>query len=212
MTKNKCRDRSYGFTLFELMVVMGVVAVIAVLAVPAFNSVQRSSALTRGEEEVLGELNLARQHALSVNRDVEVRFYRYKDGVVPGNPSQFRSVQSFVYSDSGEASPIRMMRNLPPTVVIDAGTVLSSILVPARRKNWLGSDIQPPLPGLNKDYEAYAFRFRPDGGTDLAPFPGTPWFITLHDRAAGDSLSAPPDNYTSIVVDPINGQPSSYRP
>ncbi|MEZ0296296.1 MAG: Verru_Chthon cassette protein D [Candidatus Methylacidiphilales bacterium] len=204
--------RLRAFTLFELMMVMAVVAAIAVLAVPAFSSMQRSSSLTRCEEEVLGEFNLARQQAISLNREVEVRFYLYRDKSLPGNSRQFNGIQSFTYSQDGKAAPIRIMRNLPVSAIIDGSATLSSLLGPAQKKNWITGDPQPQLPGIGTEYDAYVFRFRPDGGTDLLPFPATPWFLTLHDRAAGDNLSAPPANYISIVVDPISGQAGSYRP
>lgn len=201
-----------AFTLFELLMVMGIVLIIGVLAIPALSSVKRSTALTRAEDEILGELSLARQHAISVNRDVEVRFYRVRESAAPSAPWRFRAVQAYTYDAAGAATPLRIVRMLPREVVIDSGTTLSTLLAAARKKAWSADDPQPVVPGYGTDYEAWAFRFRPEGGTDLTPFPATPWFITLHDAGLGDSLATPPANYASIVVDPVSGQMSSFRP
>jgi uncharacterized protein (TIGR02596 family) len=193
----------------ELMVVIAIAAMLTAAAVPAFNTVSRNSRLTRGGQMLVDELALARQAALTGNRAVEVRFYH----CATNGARQYRAIQSFLIDDdtTGKATPIGRARFLPADIIMDAGDELSPLLKAERAKTaWTDDDPQIPLPDIGADYDASAFRFQPDGSTNL---PVTAqWFVTLHQALRGDNLGALPDNYCVMQINPLNGTVQIYRP
>src|SRR4051812_5888291 len=64
--------RSEGFTLIEMLTVMAIVTVLIALVVPAVAPLLRSSNMNSAASMLSDEMNLARQMALSQNRDIEV--------------------------------------------------------------------------------------------------------------------------------------------
>lgn len=76
-----------------------------------------------------------------------------------------------------------------------------------------GKDLIPVAGGEAQDTEYVAFRFRPDGSTDLPNNNGDAdtWYITLLEGNSGGS-SALPTNYYIVQVDPFNGSLKVYRP
>ena len=76
--------KSRAFSLVELLVVIAVIAIVAGYAVPAVTTMLKGSQLTQGSQMVVDQIALARQTALSRNRSVEVRFYKYADPETPG--------------------------------------------------------------------------------------------------------------------------------
>lgn len=57
-----------------------------------------------------------------------------------------------------------------------------------------------------------AFRFRPDGSTDLPNRSGgDTWYLTLV-QGEGAVNQADPDNYYCLQVNPYNGQVQEFRP
>jgi prepilin-type N-terminal cleavage/methylation domain-containing protein len=63
-----------GFTLIECAVVMVVIGLILAMSVPSFQSFRRDHLLQAGSQQVLGQLRLARQKAIGMQRDQRVTF------------------------------------------------------------------------------------------------------------------------------------------
>ena len=227
---------SRAFSLVELLVVIAVIAIVAGFAVPAVTTMLKGSQLTQGSQAVVDQIALARQTALSKNRSMEVRFYKYGDPETPGEDAQdpstgfFRALQVFEISDNGVALPTGPVQRMPMNVIMSED-VLSTMLKKDERTrvtkaNLLGSD--PEIPGLpkgfEKSYEYVAFRFLPDGSTDLAPTgtasgtnTGDSWYITLiNPKDAKATKLGVKDgeagNYFTLQIDPVTGSTRSYRP
>ena len=66
------RKRQTGFTLLELMVVVGIAALLLGLGIPALGDFIRNSRLTSAANDLLVDLNLARNEAVKRRRPVTV--------------------------------------------------------------------------------------------------------------------------------------------
>lgn len=197
-----------GFSLLEMLVVILIISIIAAFAVPVVTGVNRSSQLARGTQIVSDQLAIARQTAITRNRQVEVRFFQFADPEQPGSRNCFRGLQTLEVVNARTVSPLDKVQPLPTNVIIDASAALSSLLDPAQNAAVPGTD---PLPRVGTNYQYVSLRFRPDGSTNLLPTKG-PWFLTLHEEIHGDGLARPPANFATLEIDPINGGVKFYRP
>lgn len=208
-----------GFSLVEMIVVVGIIAVIAAFAVPAANTIIRGSQISQASQLVTDQISLARQMALTKNRSVEVRFYRYADSEQPGEDiekpetGKFRAIQLFEIQENGVAIAIGKITRLPMSVVINDGklTTLIDTEGNSSQKPKEPVDADPELPrGVKKKYEYSSFRFLPDGSTNL-PVTKT-WYATIHAITDIVDSDTPPPNFFTIQVDPVSGTTKSYRP
>lgn len=215
-----------GFTLIELLVVMSIIALLVTLVTPAASSILRGSAITQAADMVVGQLALARQTALTDNRAVEVRLYRFADPLVPGESAatpgsaKFHAMQTFEMLESGTA--FRALGKIQPlpgnTVIIDSGVTLSSIIGKATSSSSTpsltkGSALGVSIPSVGLNYDSVAFRFLPDGSTNLPPQTVSQlWFLTLHGSVYGDQLSKPPANFATIQINTTNGKIRTFHP
>jgi uncharacterized protein (TIGR02596 family) len=199
-----------GFSLIELLVVVAVIALLATLAVPAFNAITNAGSIEHSADQIAGACGLARQTAVSKNRSVEVRFYEVP---AEGWPSDFRAFQLFEIGDSGEATALTKVFTLRLPAIISRDTGLSTLLDnarPKRTKEWTVKDPQVALPRAGTTYECRAFRFRPNGTTDL-PI-DTKWHLTVVDAKKPGSAAQPPDNFATVWVEPATGAVKILRP
>ena len=192
---------SSAFSLIELLVVMAIMALMISLLVPAFNSIGESNRITSATQIVVAELNKSRQEAIARNRAVEVRLYTIAPKDEPGNTSlrAVRALRSIVLDESanyGSNARFGRLSHLPGGIQISTNTTLSSTT--------LSANSTEPLPGFGSSTYV-AFRFRPNGGTDLST--NVTWTL-VSDRGRG----APPPNFATIQLDPRTGRARLFRP
>ena len=202
------RSTCSAFSLVEMMVVILIISIIAAFAVPVVTGINRSSQLARGTQILADQLTLARQTAISRNRQVEVRFYQFADPETPGSRTSFRALQTLEVINARAVSPLDRVQTLPTSVIFDSAATLSSLFDSAKKPAVRGAD---PLPRVGTNYQYVSLRFRPDGSTDLLPTQG-PWFVTVHEEIHGDGLAKPPANFVTVEIDPINGGLKFFRP
>ncbi len=221
------RDARKGFSLVELLVVISIIVIILTFTIPATTGLFRGSLLTQGSQMLGDQFALARQMALTRNHPVELRFFKFSDPEVPGEGTdieggKYRAFQCFEVLHNGVYVPVGKFQMLPMTVIISEGQ-LSSIISSAPNGPVKGSadPTSPVLPRkIERNYQYVAFRFMPDGSTDL-PLNGASagnWFMTLH----GIDLGASPTNarakgggtinYFTIQIDPVTGTSRTFRP
>jgi uncharacterized protein (TIGR02596 family) len=228
--------RRSAFSLVELLIVVAIIGIIAGFGVPAVQGVLRGSALTQASSQLTDNLGLARQHAISRNRTVEVRFYRFGDPEVPGESAQdpssgsFRALQYFEVNETGVSVPIGKYQRFPDTMMMNPGEKLSTLLGEQTTlgnrlvtQNEVRTGKNPELPrnvGLN--YEYVWFRFNPDGTTDLPPLgasgkpsDGGRWYITVHsiaDANRTEGNTKPPPDFFTWMIEPVSGTSKTFRP
>ncbi|MEQ1859321.1 MAG: Verru_Chthon cassette protein D [Chthoniobacteraceae bacterium] len=181
--------RRPGFTLVELLAVIAVIAVIMVFVVPAANQIIRGSQLTQASQLVADQLGFARQLALSRNRTVDFRFYRFGDPETPGEvidmpaKGQWRGVQVFELIENGAAVPAGPFHRLPRMTALspsDEATQedrrYSTLLDEELRGPFIDATQEPTAPEIPveingrkvaKNYQWLTIRFLPDGSTNL---------------------------------------------
>ena len=216
--------RRQAFSLIELIIVISVIVIIAAFTIPAMNTILKGSQLTQGSNILVAQLNIARQQALSRNRAIEVRIYRYADPEVPGEDvsdlktGKFRAMQLFQVMPTGVATPIDKVQTLPGGVIFaysDTEGLSSLIDLPTGlkpKKPGIDDKAAPPLPrGVDLKYEYVSFKFLQDGSTDRLPT--AKWFITV--IGLNDKLEAPtkpPPNFFTVQINPVSGVTKTYRP
>jgi len=210
---------SRGFSLVEMVVVIGIIAVIAVFAVPAAGTIIRGTQLTQASQILVDQISLARQYAVTKNRAIEVRFYRFGDPEVPEEKyedpttGKFRAIQIFEVSESGTPLPIGKIQRLPTSTVINDGELTTLIDKEGNTAQTpvKPTDQDPELPrGVKKNYQYSSFRFQPDGSTNLLP--DKSWYATVHALTDRVVDKKPPVNFFTLQIDPVSGTTKSYRP
>lgn len=202
------RKQIRAFSLMELLVVMAIAITLISLTVPALTSTLQSISLTQGSRNFIDQLSQARQMATTRNRTVEIRFYSYKGA---DGKKSFRAMQSFEMLDNGKAIPLGAPLPLGNGVILDSSAQLSPLLGLPREKQWTTDDPKIDLPGIGSDYDTRKLRLRPDGTTDLDNSQPQ-WFATLHHENKGDGLTALPQNFCLLQIDPWTGRCQAYRP
>jgi uncharacterized protein (TIGR02596 family) len=233
---NAGTSQKRAFSLLELIIVILIIGIVAAFVTPAIGTVLKGSQLTQAEQIVTDQLKLARQQAVTRNRSIQVRFIRYGDPEVPGEvktdpkTGAFRAIQLFEIFENGASAPLDKPQLLPQAIILDSGNggtsgSLSTLINPTAGNPTIkanktrsvttetGGD--PAMPrGIDWNYDFLAFRFLPDGSTDLNPNSGSTWYVTGHnvnDVVTG-SAPTPPPNFFTIQVDPISGTLRIFRP
>jgi uncharacterized protein (TIGR02596 family) len=231
------RSPRSGFTLVELLAVVALIAVVITFAVPAITGIMKGSQMTQGSQLLNDTLLLGRQFAISRNRPIEVRFYRYGDPDTPGekfdDPSfgKWRAIQLFDVLENGAIIPAADMVRLPKGVIMQESqysTLLREELRP--HVEAMKDPTAPEIPlevndkKVGRNYWINAFRFLPDGSTDLPPTASLAssgnegnssnddrWYITM--IGLTDELKPiAQTNFFTVQIDSINGSLKSFRP
>ncbi|HSI87228.1 MAG: Verru_Chthon cassette protein D [Candidatus Methylacidiphilales bacterium] len=211
----KARGAS-AFTLMELVAVMAIIAVIATLSLPAIMPMMRSSSLNTGAGMVVDELNLARQTALTENREVQVRLYKLPSSS-DSSDVQFRAFRCFVKEseDPVQWKPLTKVRYLSDQVIFSADPKYSTLLDDGNAARSGLSRSTETFPGSSVPTTYVSFSFRPDGGTNLSPIdpPLGNWFLTLHlAKDPKNATTGLPNNYFTTQVEPVTGRVRTFRP
>jgi uncharacterized protein (TIGR02596 family) len=190
-----------GFTLIELLVVIAIISLLAALVVPAVTKIMGGSQLNQATDMVVGELKYARQVALSENRPVEARFYKFIDPSVPSAGNATRAIQLWQYNPDGTQTAVDRVQKFPGPIIVSANTNMTS----------LGADQAPTsseeVASLPAAFTYKSFQFLPDGSTTLTAT--NQWYLTVQNA---NDPGNPPPNFATVQIEPVTGGIELYRP
>ncbi len=224
MTHRSNTHRIHAFSLIEMMVVLGVVSILLAFAAPNLFSLLSSSTLSGEGSVVQNQLTYAQQTAISKSADVEVRFFKLADESAGRPDAAYRAFQLYQYTPEGEMVPITSFFRIRSPVAVheSLSTLLDTGNQGDRTDSAYGFDsprqgeaLVPAGKGGEKVNTPYvAFRFRPDGSTDLPHRSGEAedtWYLTLV-QGEGALQNEDPDNFVCLQVNPYNGKINVFRP
>ena len=151
-----------------------------------------AASLTSAAASLAGDLQAARQEAVTRNLGVEIHFY--SDG------EYVRHYATYRLGEDGRRIPIAPLVALPDGVVISEDSTLTKIGTPAADV----SDLPDSLPA---GALTYSFRFLPDGSTGLDL--SEKWFLTV---VGENTDEIPPPNFATIQIEPLTGSVRVHRP
>lgn len=197
--------KNAGYSLVEMVVVSGIVVLLFSLAAPSVLDLLKSMRMSHAASMVQECLTQGQAMATSLNRDVEVRFYRTGGALFSGETSG-HGIQLFKIGEVSNLKermvqmlPVGVEERLPVSVQISLNDAFTSLWkLPAKVEE-----------GQNGIREYVAFRYRPDGSTDLPE--DQKWSLSLVPHPA-DVSSSLPANFAVFMIDPVTGHISSFRP
>jgi uncharacterized protein (TIGR02596 family) len=195
--------RVNAFSLVELLVVMSLALIFIGLAVPVLGKVVLGSELTRAGQKMESQLALARQNAVSTNREIRVMFYELPaNSQLRWNAFQVLSVQET--ADGPKITPLGNLERLPAFIAIEPQAVYSPLLT---ADSALAETTT--LPEFGQVRRA-GFRYRPSGATGAAVTPERNFITLVRQEHLGSS--GVPANYYTVQVEPLTGKVRTFRP
>ncbi len=224
--------KAVGFTLIEMLTVVGIITLLVALVTPTLVDVIRSTRLNSAGDALVGRLSLAQQSAVSLNTEVELRFYQYLDGSSDQpNQKAYYAYQVVQTNSNGVDKLISDNYYLESGITLSKQPALSPLLetsavqAPTADGRFM---FNPTISGVKpEDVEYAAFRFYPDGslrvlsstaaavGEEAQAMAYTipeynESFITLIETRDADNVQ--PVNFYCIQIDSYTGKTRVYRP
>jgi uncharacterized protein (TIGR02596 family) len=218
--------RRPGFTLVEVLIVLALIAMLLFMIVPGLKDVFRGSKLTGTADQIMGDLNLARQTAIKESVPVEVRFYKFRNPDAR-NEERFAAYQCFRLAQDLNTPSDYTTKRIAKPIFEKVKTISQGVaLVEAEQWSTLVSDeemkqdrerVRGLVPG-ERDTEANYFSFiiTPEGETNLDHSGAKQWYITLVTesdyQAAPDPAAMKPSNFITLQIDPYTANVRRYQP
>lgn len=189
-----------GFTLTELLLVVAIMVVLMSVTLPAFTSIAMGTNLSRAGQLIGDQISLARQEAMTRNRDVRVQFFPnlVKGGVTNYGVQIFRVEEG---TDGEQLIPASRM------VLLPAGLRVNDNLSPLTKADAALSGSMTNVAQYGT-VQSSGFKFRPNGAPGSAVNAANN-FLTL--QRSGDPGDQP-DNFYTIQINPVTGKVTVYRP
>jgi uncharacterized protein (TIGR02596 family) len=203
------RSGRHAFSLLELLVVIAILAILLIMSIPAIRSIGGGTEMTAAADLLVAQLNLARQMAITKNRNTELRLYSFNNEF---GETRFHGLQVFISQEdpSANAEPVGRMLKLPSSACVDSGNTLSPLI--AQSPILSGSSLGVSIPKVGLEYEAVSIGFRPDGSSYTTPAASSQNFLTLRPWRLMNAQTTLPSNYAIVQISKATGQIRSYRP
>ncbi|MEC7638343.1 MAG: Verru_Chthon cassette protein D [Verrucomicrobiota bacterium] len=206
----KNRINIKGFTLIEVLVVLSIIAVIVAFTIPAMAPALKGSNLRQAADQLEALLAGAHQRAITENRPVEVRFFRFEDPETPGSLPMYRAVQAAqVITNPQDHTDVKFeeeeVQMIPQPFVLAEKSYSTIVESEALRED------ATKIP-RRELAEFVAFEFRPDGSTNLATVDESHWTLTVMRETDLNRELTPATEFITLVLDPFNGRIRRLQP
>jgi len=202
-------DQKNAFTLLELLLVVVFLSILLGVAAPAIHGALQASHLKDAANVISNRISEARQLAISLGVQTEVRLLKQPSLTGSSSRAVLRKVQVLTLQLGGgdadtaagqpEFAPVSSPESWSGNVVIsDDPDVTSLCDLEYQRSDGPGGRV------------AYlSFRFHPDGSTTLPV--GKLWYLTVMDQrhVFGPAL---PKNFITLQIDPSSGRVRQFQP
>ena len=189
-----------AFSLLELLTVIAIMAILAAITLPAFNSISAGRKLDRAASQVVDTLSLARQTAMAHGCRV-----RWELADIGTGTTDYR-IHRLVEFKGGTWQAASKWVALDSTVQINTDPARSGLISaatnPATTNFTYGGKNFPSK-------TAIPVTFLPDGTTLLS---GSNTFLTLEPVQGPRDASGNSPNWSCIVVNPVTGRATAFRP
>ncbi|WP_322281165.1 Verru_Chthon cassette protein D [Prosthecobacter sp.] len=227
-----CKRRSAqcaAFSLIEMLVVVTIIVLLLAFTTPALMRTMQSSRLTSAGDTLFGAISEAQQMAYAQNVPVEVRFFKFAEGL--DTNTNFRAYQMFKVTLTTEEDgdvvetlvPVNNLTRTPEGIIIVTDQELSPMLS--------GASLPDSKPGGGaigysgvEGAEYNAIRFMTDGscrkveetadglaGLAYQTLPSSFFTITI-DNGQEITTANLPKNFYTIQIDPFTGKARNYKP
>ena len=220
--------RRRGFTLVEVLVVVALIGMLLAMTVPGLKDIMKGSKLTAAADQMMGDLNLARQTAIKESVPVEVRLYKFSDPNAQ-NEQRFAAYQCFKlsqdlnkpsdYTTERISQPVfEKVKTIPQGVVLVESKQWSPLLTEESLKKEENRErVRGLVPGQRDTEAEYrSFIISPEGETSLDRSGAKQWYLTLVTEAefqrAPDATALRPHNFIMLQLDPYTANVRRYQP
>lgn len=193
-----------AFSLLELLTVMSILIILLGISGVALSPLIQSTKLTSAVNLVSAQLSLARQHAKTHNKRVEVRFYLMRQEPDNSETAKCSALRLYEISNIGTTVPLGKIRHFAFPIFIAQGAEISTAL---RNSPEFKGEEEIRNVGITSYYK---LSFNPGGRTDLDP--GKNWYLTFIGQEVSPTLDNLPSNFATLQIDSFSGQLKIYRP
>jgi uncharacterized protein (TIGR02596 family) len=192
--------RRSAFSLLELLIVIAIMGILAALTLPAFNSISGGRKLDLAGSQVVDTLSLARQSAMAQGCRVRLELADI------GASSPDYRIHRLLEFRNGTWQAASKWMTLDDTVKISSDASRTSLINQITNSATTNFTYR----GTNfSNKKVIPVTFLPDGTTLLS---GTNNFLTLEPIRSPKDASGNALNWSCIVINPVTGRATAYRP
>jgi uncharacterized protein (TIGR02596 family) len=189
-----------AFSLIELLIVIAIMAILLALTVPAFNSISSGRKLDQAASQVVDNLSLARQTAMAHGCRV-----RWELADIGTGTNDYR-IHRLVEFKSGTWQAASKWVALDANVQVNPDPARSGLIGSVTNS----ATTNFTYGGTNySNKNAIPVTFLPDGTTLLS---GSNTFLTVEPIQGPKDASGKSPNWSCIVINPVTGRATAYRP